>query len=388
MHGHRLRAVFAQVHRAQAAVAAQRMRGIAVVVRAQADACAHPRRALRPTGTSRPGAGSARAICSRADRAGVADHARARRIARAVARAISSASTKLHDHAERDRAADRAQHRDRRQRQQAEHQQRDQAADDHRVQRAQLLVAVVAGVLEEQRVIEAEAGGEDQRDQVEQVQLDPASRAAPRGSAAWSAPSARARAARGAAMRSAIHTVAASSSAASASAHSTRSRYSTTSDSDACLRSSSCAPCGLRDARDRGRDRASPLSDTSAVAWPPRSQQQAADAGRQRRAVEVAHASAAARGARRRHRRGSRRTHRLRNGVARDRGVERGLQRRRVRQPRLARALRARRWAGSARRGRSRRSRRRRRSCSQRRPQAFAAPAARLRHRAPSSAST
>ena len=132
----------------------------------------------------------------------------------------------------------------------------------------------------------------------------------------------------------------------------------------------------------------SPLSDTSAVAWPSRSQQQAVDAGRQRRAGEVA---------RRQRRRAARAFdigeeggERIGCGTALAATAASSAACSVARRGSCAWRARCVRGAGQVARGEVEAGERAvaRAACSQRRPQAFAAPAARLRHRAPSSAIT
>ena len=76
----------------------------------------------------------------------------------------------VEDDAQRHRHADRAQHRHVRDHQQRKHHQRRKRTDEHGVQRAPLLGTIRCGVLEEQRVVESQAGREYQRDQVKQVE--------------------------------------------------------------------------------------------------------------------------------------------------------------------------------------------------------------------------
>jgi hypothetical protein len=72
--------------------------------------------------------------------------------------------------AECHREADRAQHRQSRRGKQAEHEHGREHADERGVQRAPLLGGIAGAAFEEQRVVQAEAGGERQRNQMEQRQ--------------------------------------------------------------------------------------------------------------------------------------------------------------------------------------------------------------------------
>ncbi len=237
-------------------------------------------------------------------------------------------------------------------------------------------------MVEEQRVVQAQAGGQDQRDQVEQVELDAEAAQHAPAPAAWSAPSAASTRKTRRGWRSAIQHRGRQQHRGDAPAPPARGRgTAATSDSEACLRSSNCAAvlAAPRVATAPGSCR--PVSDTSAVAWSSRCSSRPstlAASGVPRRSSTP-----------------------QRCGVARglDVGEERleGIGHERADRPArlasvacsvgvagrrcLARALRRRRWAGSARPGRSRRARRRRRSCVQRRAQRFARPAARPRRR-------
>ena len=341
VHGHRLRAVFAQVHRAQPVVAsatdAPGRDGCA-----RAGGCAaHPSRRTSSHRHIAPWCGISAAISlTRRSCVGLLHRLRADQ-----QRQHEVATTRRSPPCCRSRAAPGSTTAPA-----GEHQQRHQAADDHRVQRAQLIGAVVAGVVEEQRVIEAEAGGEDQRDQVEQVQFDARARAAPPGSAAWSAPSAQhAQHAARRAQRDPHRRR--QQQRAPAPAPTARARgTAATSDSEACLRSSNWAPLRAAPRVRPRRDRRSPLKrhQRGGVAAARRSSRPSTLAASGVPARSRARQCGCAAGARR-HRRGNRRRHRRGTGASASAASSAARKRRGVRQLCLPRALRRR--AGQVARG-------------------------------------
>ena len=185
VHRHRLRAVFAQMQRAQPAVAAQRVVGVPVRLARRVNFVASHATTRSSRHIAR-GAGSGAATPPLGRLMGAAAPApsgstgRSGRRRRARPSAPIARSTGSDDVASRPNTSTARDH-----------------ADQGRVQRAARLGGIVDAALEEQRVVQAEPRGEGQRDEVEQRQRDRRRCAATRARAASRATSARSRARRG-----------------------------------------------------------------------------------------------------------------------------------------------------------------------------------------------